>query len=154
MKIKLCFFLQLLTLSIFAQKNSSVAISYNNSYLAGNQVEVRTTLYPFSFDLGLDLGFGTNYKKDYVAKVGLTIDSYRINRFNLNVGARLILERFFAVDLGVIQVAHNIDFPIRINYDFSPNYYISGSINPTWNRYYYYENKIAFNYGLGLGYYF
>lgn len=143
-----------MTLSLFSQRNSSIALSYVNSYLAGNQVEVRTTLYPFSLDIGLELGFGTNYDKDYIAKGGITIDAYRKNRINLNIGARIIFERFFNIDLGVIQVAHNIDFPIRINYDFSPNYYISGSINPTWNRYYYYENKIALSYGLGLGYYF
>lgn len=157
MKIYLFFLFQIITISVYSQKNNSISVSYFNSYLAGDQLEVKTTVYPLPFQMGINIGIAldpNNIETDYSLKGGLVYDLYRRNKLSISLGARFSVESFFNEDVNSDQLAYNYDFPIDLKYDLLPRLNLSITMIPTWNRYYYYNNNIALSSSVGLGYYF
>jgi len=108
MRIYLLLFFQIITTSIFSQKKHSISISYFNSYLAGNQMELKTTLYPLPSQIGVNISIAldpSNIEVDYSLKGGLIYDFYRRNKLSISLGARFSVERFFYIDVNADQVS-------------------------------------------------
>ena len=157
MKIYLFLIFQLVAISLYAQKNSSITVSLYGNYLSGNQIEIKTTIYPLSSQVGINFGIATDLnslKFDHNIKAGVIYDFYRRDILSISIGARFIFDRFLSNEFKATHFSYNVDFPLDITYDFLPRFNVSLTVIPTWNKYRYYNNNVGFSYSAGLGYYF
>ncbi len=159
MKIYLFLLLQVTALSLYSQKNNSFTISIFDNYLSGKQIELKTAIYPFSSQIGINFGIASdfdNIENDHSIKLGVIYDVYRKDKLSISTGVRFVFERFKVNEFNFnsIKFAYNWDIPIDIKYDFLPRYNLSITMIPTWNRHFTYDKSVALSYSLGLGYYF
>lgn len=157
MKFYLFILLQVFAASLYAQKNNTITVSFFENYLSGKQIEIKTAIYPFSSQIGINFGLATDLSSleyDHSMKLGVVFDLYRKDKMNITLGTRFVFERFFNKKLNTFQFAYNLDSPIDIKYDLKPRHFLTVTIIPTWNRYIYYSGSISLSFSAGVGYYF
>ena len=149
--------MQIVCLSLYAQKDNSITVSVFDNYISGSQVEIKTTFHPLSSLVGINFGISTDLsslESDHTIKAGVVFDLYRKDKFSIDIGTRLVFERFYSDQFNSVKFVYNFDFPIDIKYDILPRFCLSLTVIPTWNRHFNYNNSVALSYSAGLGYYF